>query len=148
MNEWIQLGSWVYAHKQGLNYNLEGWRRLSWTLYRSKSGKSLLFETLAMVSMSICRDGVIPCVGSPESVSPSHSPTFWNYNRSVGDYAQSLRKFLYQPACRSQAPSAHKDETDLGSKQAAEEVCVSVFVFWAGFISWKISLFFCLFFKL
>lgn len=63
-------------------------------------------------------------LGSPESVSPSHSPTFWNYNRSVGDYAQSLRKFLYQPACRSQAPSAHKDETDLGSKQAAEEVCV------------------------
>uniref|UniRef100_A0AAX7SUF2 Transmembrane protein 209 n=1 Tax=Astatotilapia calliptera TaxID=8154 RepID=A0AAX7SUF2_ASTCA len=61
-------------------------------------------------------------LGSPESVSPSHSPTFWNYNRSVGDYAQSLRKFLYQPACRSQAPSAHKDETDLGSKQAAEEV--------------------------
>lgn len=40
----------------------------------------------------------------------------------MGDYAQSLRKFLYQPACRSQAPSAHKDETDLGSKQAAEEV--------------------------
>ncbi|XP_051911157.1 transmembrane protein 209 isoform X2 [Hippocampus zosterae] len=61
-------------------------------------------------------------LGSPESVSPSHSPTFWNYNRSVGDYAQSLRKFLYQPACRSQAPSAHKDETDPGSKQAAEEV--------------------------
>uniref|UniRef100_A0A672Z4H1 Transmembrane protein 209 n=1 Tax=Sphaeramia orbicularis TaxID=375764 RepID=A0A672Z4H1_9TELE len=61
-------------------------------------------------------------LGSPESVSPNHSPTFWNYNRSVGDYAQSLRKFLYQPACRSQAPSAHKDETDLGSKQAAEEV--------------------------
>ncbi|XP_061922744.1 transmembrane protein 209 [Entelurus aequoreus] len=61
-------------------------------------------------------------LGSPESVSPSHTPTFWNYNRSVGDYAQSLRKFLYQPACRSQAPSAHKDETDPGSKQAAEEV--------------------------
>ncbi|XP_061618857.1 transmembrane protein 209 isoform X1 [Phyllopteryx taeniolatus] len=61
-------------------------------------------------------------LGSPESVSPNHSPTFWNYNRSVGDYAQSLRKFLYQPACRSQAPSAHKDETDPGSKQAAEEV--------------------------
>ncbi|TMS02656.1 Adenosylhomocysteinase 3 [Larimichthys crocea] len=61
-------------------------------------------------------------LGSPEAVSPNHSPTFWNYNRSVGDYAQSLRKFLYQPACRSQAPSAHKDETDLGSKQAAEEV--------------------------
>ncbi|XP_060886209.1 transmembrane protein 209 [Labrus mixtus] len=61
-------------------------------------------------------------MGSPEAVSPNHSPTFWNYNRSVGDYAQSLRKFLYQPACRSQAPSAHKDETDLGSKQAAEEV--------------------------
>nr|XP_023657418.1 transmembrane protein 209 isoform X1 [Paramormyrops kingsleyae]XP_023657419.1 transmembrane protein 209 isoform X1 [Paramormyrops kingsleyae] len=61
-------------------------------------------------------------LGSPESASPSHSPTFWNYNRSVGDYAQSLRKFQYQLACRSQAPSAHKDETDLGSKQAAEEV--------------------------
>uniref|UniRef100_A0A8C7TFQ5 Transmembrane protein 209 n=1 Tax=Oncorhynchus mykiss TaxID=8022 RepID=A0A8C7TFQ5_ONCMY len=61
-------------------------------------------------------------LGSPESVSPSHSPTFWNYSRSVGDYAQSLRKFQYQPACRSQAPSASKDETDLGSKQAAEEV--------------------------
>uniref|UniRef100_A0A8B9LSN7 Transmembrane protein 209 n=1 Tax=Astyanax mexicanus TaxID=7994 RepID=A0A8B9LSN7_ASTMX len=61
-------------------------------------------------------------LGSPESASPSHSPTFWNYNRSVGDYSQSLRKFQYQPACRSQAPSAHKDETELGSKQAAEEV--------------------------
>ncbi|XP_060759149.1 transmembrane protein 209 isoform X2 [Neoarius graeffei] len=61
-------------------------------------------------------------LGSPESTSSSHSPTFWNYNRSVGDYAQSLRKFQYQPACRSQAPSAHKDETELGSKQAAEEV--------------------------
>lgn len=42
----------------------------------------------------------------------------------MGDYAQSLRKFMYQPACRSQAPSAHKDEIDLGSKQAAEEVGV------------------------
>lgn len=31
---------------------------------------------------------------------------------------------MYQPACRSQAPSAHKDEIDLGSKQAAEEVGV------------------------
>ncbi|XP_077565596.1 transmembrane protein 209 [Stigmatopora nigra] len=61
-------------------------------------------------------------LGSPESISPNHSPTFWNYNRSVGDYAQSLRKFLYQPACRSQAPSAHKDEADPGSKQAADEV--------------------------
>lgn len=70
-----------------------------------------------------CHDELMLSIGSPESVSPSHSPTFWNYNRSVGDYAQSLRKFLYQPACRSQAPSAHKDETDLGSKQAAEEVC-------------------------
>lgn len=61
-------------------------------------------------------------LGSPESVSPAHSPSFWNYSRSVGDYAQSLRKFQYQPACRSQAPSANKDETDLGSKQAAEEI--------------------------
>uniref|UniRef100_A0A673H9L0 Transmembrane protein 209 n=1 Tax=Sinocyclocheilus rhinocerous TaxID=307959 RepID=A0A673H9L0_9TELE len=61
-------------------------------------------------------------LGSPESTSPRHSPSFWNYSRSVGDYAQSLRKFQYQPACRSQAPSAHKDDTELGSKQAAEEV--------------------------
>uniref|UniRef100_A0A672P4R7 Transmembrane protein 209 n=1 Tax=Sinocyclocheilus grahami TaxID=75366 RepID=A0A672P4R7_SINGR len=52
----------------------------------------------------------------------TQSPSFWNYSRSVGDYAQSLRKFQYQPACRSQAPSAHKDDTELGSKQAAEEV--------------------------
>ncbi|KAJ8382867.1 hypothetical protein SKAU_G00036450 [Synaphobranchus kaupii] len=41
-------------------------------------------------------------LGSPEFVTPSHSPTLWNYSRSP--------------------PSAHKDETDLGSKQAAEEV--------------------------
>ncbi|XP_077450553.1 transmembrane protein 209 [Stigmatopora argus] len=61
-------------------------------------------------------------LGSPESISPNHSPTFWNYNRSVGDHAQSLRKYLYQTACRSQAPSAHKDEADPGSKQAADEV--------------------------
>ncbi|XP_069485709.1 transmembrane protein 209 isoform X2 [Ambystoma mexicanum] len=61
-------------------------------------------------------------LGSPDSNSPSSSPTFWNYSRSVGDYAQSLRKFQYQLACRSQAPSASKDEADLGSKQAAEEV--------------------------
>ncbi|XP_039616913.1 transmembrane protein 209 isoform X1 [Polypterus senegalus] len=65
-------------------------------------------------------------LGSPESVSPSNSPTFWNYNRSVGDYSQTLRKFQYQLACRSPAPSAHKDETDLGSKQAAEEVWARV----------------------
>lgn len=63
------------------------------------------------------------CVpGSSDSSSPSSSPTFWNYGRSMADYAQMLRKFQYQPACRSQAPSAHKDEADLTSKQAAEEV--------------------------
>ncbi|XP_034019024.1 transmembrane protein 209 [Thalassophryne amazonica] len=61
-------------------------------------------------------------LGGPGSVSPSRSPTIWNYNHSLGDYAQSLRKFLYQPACSSESPSAHKDETDLGSKHAAEEV--------------------------
>ncbi|XP_069085433.1 transmembrane protein 209 isoform X2 [Pleurodeles waltl] len=61
-------------------------------------------------------------LGSPDSNSSSSSPTFWNYSRSMGDYAQSLRKFQYQLACRSQAPSASKDEADLGSKQAAEEV--------------------------
>lgn len=61
-------------------------------------------------------------VGSPDSTSPSTSPTFWNYNRSMGDYAQTLKKFQYQLACRSQAPCANKDEADLSSKQAAEEV--------------------------
>ncbi|XP_078533703.1 transmembrane protein 209 isoform X2 [Lissotriton helveticus] len=65
-------------------------------------------------------------LGSPDSNSSSSSPTFWNYSRSVGDYAQSLRKFQYQLACRSQAPSASKDEADLGSKQAAEEVWARV----------------------
>ncbi|XP_067391037.1 transmembrane protein 209 isoform X2 [Emydura macquarii macquarii] len=65
-------------------------------------------------------------LGSSDSSSPSSSPTFWNYSRSVGDYAQMLRKFQYQLACRSQAPSAHKDEADLSSKQAAEEVWVRV----------------------
>uniref|UniRef100_A0A8C0EVK9 Transmembrane protein 209 n=1 Tax=Bubo bubo TaxID=30461 RepID=A0A8C0EVK9_BUBBB len=57
-----------------------------------------------------------------DSSSPSTSPTFWNYSRSIADCAQMLRKFQYQLACRSQAPSAHKDEADLSSKQAAEEV--------------------------
>lgn len=65
-------------------------------------------------------------LGSPDSNSSSSSPTFWNYSRSMGDYAQSLRKFQYQLACRSQAPSASKDEADLGSKQAAEEVWARV----------------------
>ncbi len=65
---------------------------------------------------------ILSNLGSPESASPRHSPSFWNYSRSVGDYAQSLRKFQYQPACRSEAPSAHKDDTELGSKHAAEEV--------------------------
>ncbi|XP_067861301.1 transmembrane protein 209-like [Heptranchias perlo] len=61
-------------------------------------------------------------LGSPECASNRNSPTFWNYSRTTGDYAQSLRKFQYQLASRSQAPSAHKDDTDLGSKLLAEEV--------------------------
>ncbi|MEE6481729.1 hypothetical protein FKM82_012949 [Ascaphus truei] len=65
-------------------------------------------------------------LGSPDSNSPSNSPTFWNYSRSMGDYAQTLRKFQYQLSYRSQAPSANKDEADLGSKQAAEEVWARV----------------------
>uniref|UniRef100_A0A2K6ES08 Transmembrane protein 209 n=1 Tax=Propithecus coquereli TaxID=379532 RepID=A0A2K6ES08_PROCO len=64
--------------------------------------------------------------GSPDSTSPSSSPTFWNYSRSMGDYAQTLKKFQYQLACRSQAPCANKDEADLSSKQAAEEVWARV----------------------
>ncbi|XP_077120547.1 transmembrane protein 209 isoform X2 [Ranitomeya variabilis] len=65
-------------------------------------------------------------LGSPESSSTSSSPTFWNYSRSMGDYAHTLRKYQYQLACRSPAPSAHKDEADLGSKQAAEEIWARV----------------------
>ncbi|XP_009955417.1 PREDICTED: transmembrane protein 209, partial [Leptosomus discolor] len=65
-------------------------------------------------------------LGSSDSSSPSSSPTFWNYSRSMADYAQVLRKFQYQLACRPQAPSAHKDEADLSSKQAAEEVWARV----------------------
>ncbi|KFZ50108.1 Transmembrane protein 209, partial [Podiceps cristatus] len=65
-------------------------------------------------------------LGSSDSSSPSSSPTFWNYSRSMADYMQMLRKFQYQLACRSQAPSAHKDEADLSSKQAAEEVWARV----------------------
>ncbi|KFR13115.1 Transmembrane protein 209, partial [Opisthocomus hoazin] len=65
-------------------------------------------------------------LGSSDSSSPSSSPTFWNYSRSMTDCAQMLRKFQYQLACRSQAPSAHKDEADLSSKQAAEEVWARV----------------------
>ncbi|XP_042326405.1 transmembrane protein 209 isoform X2 [Sceloporus undulatus] len=65
-------------------------------------------------------------LGSSDSSSPSNSPTFWSYSRSMADCAQMLRKFQYQPACRSQAPSAHKDEADLTSKQAAEEVWARV----------------------
>ncbi|KAM4671885.1 transmembrane protein 209 isoform 2-T2 [Amazona ochrocephala] len=65
-------------------------------------------------------------LGSSDSSSPSSSPTFWNYSRSMADYAQMLRKFQYQLACRSQAPSAHKDEADMSSKQAAEEVWARV----------------------
>ncbi|NXG01394.1 TM209 protein, partial [Sakesphorus luctuosus] len=65
-------------------------------------------------------------LGSSDSSSPSSSPTFWNYGRSMADHAQILRKFQYQLACRSQAPSAHKDEADLSSKQAAEEVWARV----------------------
>uniref|UniRef100_A0A4W3IJI0 Transmembrane protein 209 n=1 Tax=Callorhinchus milii TaxID=7868 RepID=A0A4W3IJI0_CALMI len=60
--------------------------------------------------------------GSPDSVGSINNPTFWNCNRSTGDYSQSLRKFQYQLASRSQAPSAHKDEADLGSKLVSAEV--------------------------
>uniref|UniRef100_UPI00398E75BA transmembrane protein 209 n=1 Tax=Pristiophorus japonicus TaxID=55135 RepID=UPI00398E75BA len=63
-------------------------------------------------------------LGSPECPPNSNSPTFWNYSRTTGDYAQSLRKFQYQLASRSQAPSAHKDDSDLGSKLLAEEVWI------------------------
>ncbi|XP_062435969.1 transmembrane protein 209 isoform X3 [Rhea pennata] len=60
-------------------------------------------------------------LGSSDSSSPSSSPTFWNYSRSLVEQAQVLRKYQYQLACRSQAPSAHKDEAHLSSPQAAEE---------------------------
>ncbi|KFV09731.1 Transmembrane protein 209 [Pterocles gutturalis] len=65
-------------------------------------------------------------LGSSDSSSPSSSPTFWNYSRPMADYTQLLRKFQYQLACRSQAPLAHKDEADLSSRQAAEEIWARV----------------------
>ncbi|XP_062435976.1 transmembrane protein 209 isoform X4 [Rhea pennata] len=67
-------------------------------------------------------------LGSSDSSSPSSSPTFWNYSRSLVEQAQVLRKYQYQLACRSQAPSAHKDEAHLSSPQAAEEVWARVIV--------------------
>ncbi|XP_032895939.1 transmembrane protein 209 [Amblyraja radiata] len=63
-------------------------------------------------------------MGSSDCSSSGNSPSFWNYSRGSGEYAQTLRKFQYQLASRSQAPSAHKDDTDLGSKLLAEEVWV------------------------
>uniref|UniRef100_A0A8C5PDT5 Transmembrane protein 209 n=1 Tax=Leptobrachium leishanense TaxID=445787 RepID=A0A8C5PDT5_9ANUR len=64
-------------------------------------------------------------IGSPDSSPPSNSASFWNYSRSP-DYAHILTKFQYQLACRSPAPSALKDEADLGSKHATEEVWARV----------------------
>ncbi|XP_053281888.1 transmembrane protein 209 isoform X2 [Pleuronectes platessa] len=58
----------------------------------------------------------------PEFVAPYHTPTFRNYNCSAGANNHSLRKFQYQSACRSQAPSAHKDGTYLASNQTVEKV--------------------------
>ncbi|XP_047660241.1 transmembrane protein 209-like [Tachysurus fulvidraco] len=58
---------------------------------------------------------------SPPLCSPSTPGSSRPFSPSLA-FGKSLRKFQYQPACHSQAPSAHKDETELGSKQAGEEV--------------------------
>ncbi|XP_025900108.1 transmembrane protein 209 isoform X2 [Nothoprocta perdicaria] len=67
-------------------------------------------------------------MANSDSSSPSNSPTFWNYSRSLVEQAQVLRKFQYQLACRPLAPSTHKDEAHLSSPQAAEEVWARVIV--------------------
>ncbi|RXM99871.1 Transmembrane protein 209 [Acipenser ruthenus] len=111
--------------------NLRSRYRTSPTVFNSPGGKEDYMADLKSLEMFLRSEEEKrhrSQLGSPEAVSPSNSPTFWNYNRSVGDYAQTLRKFQYQLACRSQAPSANKDETDLGSKHAAEEVWARVTV--------------------
>ncbi|OXB70760.1 UNVERIFIED_CONTAM: hypothetical protein H355_009203, partial [Colinus virginianus] len=103
--------------------------RSSPILYNSPTGKEDYMTDLKSLDTFLrCEEEKQHRVqlGSSDSSSPSSSPTFWNYSRSMGDYAQILRKFQYQLACRSQAPSAHKDEADLSSKQAAEEVWARV----------------------
>ncbi|XP_064360068.1 transmembrane protein 209-like isoform X3 [Dromaius novaehollandiae] len=58
----------------------------------------------------------------------SSDSSFWNYSRCLVEQAQVLRNFQYQLACRSQVPSANKDEAYLSSPQAAEEVWARVIV--------------------
>ncbi|XP_062457332.1 transmembrane protein 209-like [Rhea pennata] len=67
-------------------------------------------------------------LGTSCSSSPSSSPTFWNYSRSLVEQAQVLRKYQYQVAYMPQAPSAHKDEARLSSPLTAEEVWARVIV--------------------
>ncbi|KAM4678305.1 transmembrane protein 209 isoform 2-T2 [Discoglossus pictus] len=103
--------------------------RSSPTAYSSPSGKEDYMTDLKLLDLFLRSEEEKKNrtkLGSPDSTSPSNSPTFWNYNRTMGDVAHTLRKFQYQPACRSPAPSANKDESDLGSKQAAEEVWARV----------------------
>ncbi|MGH0136347.1 UNVERIFIED_CONTAM: hypothetical protein FKN15_032027 [Acipenser sinensis] len=111
--------------------NLRSRYRTSPTVFNSPGGKEDYMADLKSLEIFLRSEEEKrhrSQLGSPEAVSPSNSPTFWNYSRSVGDYAQTLRKFQYQLACRSQAPSANKDETDLGSKHAAEEIWARVTV--------------------
>ncbi|KAL7979847.1 hypothetical protein Chor_008185, partial [Crotalus horridus] len=103
--------------------------RSSPTVYNSPTGKADYMTDLKSLDSFLQNEEEKQHrvqLGSSDSSSPSNSPTFWNYGRSMADYAQMLRKFQYQPAYRSQAPSAHKDEADLSSKQAAEEVWARV----------------------
>ncbi|KAM8972946.1 transmembrane protein 209 [Pelodytes ibericus] len=103
--------------------------RSSPSAYSSPTGKEDYMTDLKLLDTFLrCEEEKLQRsqIGSPDSSSPSNSPTIWNYSRSMGDYAHTLRKFQYQLACRSQAPSAHKDEADLSSKQAAEEVWARV----------------------
>ncbi|XP_015684942.1 transmembrane protein 209 [Protobothrops mucrosquamatus] len=103
--------------------------RSSPTVYNSPTGKADYMTDLKSLDSFLRNEEEKQHrvqLGSSDSSSPSNSPTFWNYGRSMADYAQMLRKFQYQPAYRSQAPSANKDEADLSSKQAAEEVWARV----------------------
>ncbi|NXN08225.1 TM209 protein, partial [Indicator maculatus] len=104
--------------------------RSSPVLYTSPTGKEDYMTDLKLLDTFLRNEEEkqqrVQLGRSSDSSSPSTSPTFWNYSRSMADHAQMLRKFQYQLACRSQAPSAHKDEADLSSKQAAEEVWARV----------------------
>ncbi|XP_032810333.1 transmembrane protein 209 isoform X1 [Petromyzon marinus] len=66
-------------------------------------------------------------LGMAEWSVPAGGAGAWAYSQSPAECAQSLRKYAYQPACRSTQPSAHStDEADAGATTAADEVWAKV----------------------